>query len=68
MKLDKKMSIPPELAWIIPIVVPFVIGLLVGTLNKRSLKLVFVIAALIIVLVVAGFLSTIIQDIYEKAM
>ena len=62
------MSIPPEFAWIIPVIVPFIIGLLVGAVIKKGLKLIVVIVALIIVLVATGTLSLTFQDIYEKAM
>jgi len=62
------MSIPPEIAWLIPIVVPFIIGLLVGALVKRALKLFIVVVALIIVLVATGALSIGFSDLYDKAM
>ena len=62
------MSVPPEVAWIVPIAVPFIIGLLVGAAIKRTLKLVMIIAALVIVLVATGALSLTFRDIYDKAM
>jgi uncharacterized membrane protein (Fun14 family) len=62
------MSIPPEIAWLIPIIVPFIIGLLVGFVIKHALKLVLVLAALAIVLVVTGTLSVGFSDLYDKAM
>lgn len=62
------MSIPPELAWIIPVVAPFIIGLLVGAIVKKAFSLVLLVVALIIVLVVVGALSITFQDIFEKAM
>ncbi|KUO40884.1 MAG: hypothetical protein AVW06_05055 [Hadesarchaea archaeon DG-33-1] len=62
------MSVPPEVAWIVPIAVPFIIGLLVGAAIKRTLKLVMIIAALVIVLVATGALSLTFTDIYDKAM
>jgi uncharacterized membrane protein (Fun14 family) len=61
------MSIPPELAWLVPIVVPFIIGLLVGAVIKRTFKLMVIIAALVIVLVATGALSLSFSDLYEKA-
>jgi hypothetical protein len=33
------MSIPPEIAWIIPVVLPLIIGLLVGAIIKKGFKL-----------------------------
>jgi len=63
-----RMTVPTELAWIVPVVVPLIIGLLVGFIVKRSTKLVFCIIALVIVLVVTGYVSFAFQDIYEKAM
>ena len=62
------ITVPPELAWILPIVVPFLIGLLVGFVIKRTVKLIFMIVALIIVLAATGYVSLTFQDIYEKAM
>lgn len=62
------MSIPPEIAWLIPILLPFIIGLLVGALIKAALKLVILIAALVIVLVATGVLSVTFTDLYDKAM
>jgi len=62
------MSIPPEVAWIVPVILPFIIGLLVGAVIKRTLRLVVVIAALVIVLVATGALSLTFRDIYDKAM
>ena len=62
------MSIPPEIAWLIPILLPFIIGLLVGALIKAALKLLILIAALVIVLVATGVLSVTFTDLYDKAM
>jgi uncharacterized membrane protein (Fun14 family) len=62
------MSIPPEIAWLVPIIVPLIIGLLVGVLIKQSLKVILVLAALVVVLVVAGILSIGFSDLYDKAM
>ena len=62
------MSIPSEIAWLIPVVVPFIIGLLIGFLIKNTLKIVLVIAALVIVLVLTGALSIGFSDLYDKAM
>jgi uncharacterized membrane protein (Fun14 family) len=62
------MSIPPEIAWLIPIFVPFVIGLLVGVVIRAALKLVIFIVALIIVLVATGVLSLTFTDLYDNAM
>jgi uncharacterized membrane protein (Fun14 family) len=62
------MSIPSEIAWLIPIIVPFIIGLLVGILIKHSLKLLLMLALLVIVLVVTGMLSIGFSDLYDKAM
>lgn len=62
------MSIPPEIAWLIPIFLPFIIGLLVGVVIRAALKLVIFIVALIIVLVATGVLSLTFTDLYDKAM
>lgn len=62
------MSVPPEVAWIVPIVVPFIIGLLVGAAIKRALKLMMVIVAIVIVLVATGAVSLTFRDIYDQAL
>jgi len=62
------MSIPPEIAWLIPVVLPFVIGLLVGALIKKGLKLLMFVVALVIVLVVTGILSVTFSGLYAQAM
>lgn len=62
------MSIPPEYAWVVPVIIPFIVGLLVGFIVKRTVKLIFAILALIIILVATGYLSLTFQDLYEKAM
>ena len=59
------MSIPPEIAWIIPIVLPFIIGLLVGAIIKKALKILILVVALIIVLVATGILSVTFSDIFS---
>jgi uncharacterized membrane protein (Fun14 family) len=62
------MSIPPEIAWLIPVVLPFIIGLLVGAIIKKGLKLLVVVVALIIVLVATGVLSLTFTDLFDQAM
>jgi uncharacterized membrane protein (Fun14 family) len=62
------MSIPPEIAWIIPIVLPFIIGLLVGVVTKKGLKLLIAIVALVIVLVATGLLSVSFSGLFDAAM
>jgi len=59
--------VPPELAWIVPVIVPFIIGLLVGFIIKRTVKLIFLIIALVIVLVATGLVSFTFQDVFNKA-
>jgi len=62
------MSIPPAIAWLVPVVLPFIVGLLVGVLIKKGLKLLIIVAALIIVLVVTGILSVSFSDLFNQAM
>lgn len=62
------MSIPPEIAWIIPIVMPLIIGLLVGAIIKHGFKLLMLVFALIIVLIVTGVLSLTFSDLFTEAM
>ena len=62
------MSIPPEIAWLIPIVMPFIIGLLAGAVIKKAAKLLIVVVALIIVLVATGVLSLTFTDLFDEAL
>ena len=47
--------IPPEFAWILPIIVPLILGLIVGIIVKRALKLILAIVLLLVVLVAIGY-------------
>ena len=60
--------IPPEIAWIVPVWMPFLIGLLVGVVVKKSIKLLFAIGALLILLVLTGYVSLTYQDVFDQAM
>lgn len=62
------MSVPPEIAWLIPVVIPFVIGLLVGAIIKRTISILLLIIALIVVLAFTGYLSLSVESLYEKAV
>jgi uncharacterized membrane protein (Fun14 family) len=62
------MTITPEIAWIVPVIIPAIIGLLVGVIVKHSIKLVFSIAALVVLLVLTGFISLTFQDVFDQAM
>jgi uncharacterized membrane protein (Fun14 family) len=60
------MSVPPEVAWLVPLVLPFLLGFVVGAIIKRALKLLIAVAALVILLVVMGSLTF--TDIYKRAL
>ncbi len=62
------MTVPPEIAWLVPILMPFIIGLLVGAVIKKAFKLIVFIIALVIVLVATGTLSLTFGDLYDRAM
>ena len=62
------MTIPAEIAWLIPLVLPFIIGLLVGAIIKKGLKLLVLVVALVIVLIAAGLLSITFSGLYSEAM
>jgi uncharacterized membrane protein (Fun14 family) len=62
------MDIPAEYAWLIPTVLPFLIGLLVGVIIKRGLKLIVAVVALVILLVAVGAIGLTFQDVYGRAM
>jgi len=62
------MSIPPEIAWIIPVALPFIVGLLVGAIIKKALKLLILVVALVIVLIATGILSLTFSGLFSAAM
>ncbi|MER3447922.1 MAG: hypothetical protein C4291_14320 [Candidatus Dadabacteria bacterium] len=51
-----------------PIIIPFIIGLLVGAIVKRTIKLVLGIVALALILVVSGYVGLTLPDIFSKTM
>lgn len=58
-----------DYSWLIPIIIPFVIGLLVGVIIKHTIKLAFVVIALILVLGAIGYITLpSVQDIMAKAV
>ena len=62
------MSIPPEIAWLIPVVLPFVMGLLVGAIVKKGFKLLILVGLLVVVLVATGALSLSFSGLFDEAM
>ena len=62
------MDIPPEVAWLVPVAIPFVVGILVGAIVKRTIKLIIGVVALVAVLVGMGVLSLTLVDVFDKAM
>ena len=62
------MSIPPEVAWIVPIILPFILGFLVGAVIKRALKLLVLVVVLVIVLIATGILSVTFSGLFAEAM
>lgn len=62
------MAIPAEFAWLVPVILPLVIGLLVGAIVKRTFQLLIAVVALIIVLVAIGAISLTFQDVYSKSL
>jgi uncharacterized membrane protein (Fun14 family) len=60
--------VSPEIAWIVPIWMPFFIGLLGGVIVKKSIKLLFAIGTLLILLVLTGYISLTYQDVFDQAM
>ena len=64
----RTMSVPAEIAWLIPLVLPFIVGLLVGAIIKKGLKLLVLIVALVVVLIATGILSVSLSGLYAEAM
>ena len=59
---------PPEIAWLIPVIIPVIIGFVVGLIVKRSIKLMFAIATLVGLLVFTGVISLSFSDVFDQAM
>jgi len=64
----KVFSISPEVAWVIPVTLSFLIGLLFGFIVKRTFKLLMLILILLGILIGFFYVTIIFQDIYESAM
>ena len=47
---------------------PLIIGLLVGFIIKHTMKLVFAVVALVVLLVFSGVISITYQDIFDQAL
>ena len=62
------MSIPSELAWVLPFAVPLIIGFLVGAVLKKASAFVIVSASLMVVFFVAGSATLAFEGLYESAM
>ena len=62
------MTISPQIAWIVPVIIPALIGLLVGVIAKHSVRLVFVVTALVVLLVLTGYISLTFQEVFDQAM
>ena len=62
------MTIPAEYAWLVPVIIPLLIGLLLGVIIKKTVKLVFAVIALLILLVATGYISLTFQTLYDSAM
>jgi len=62
------MAIPPEVAWIVPVVLPFILGVLVGAAIKKAVKLIVLIIAIVIILVATGILTVTFSSLFSQAM
>lgn len=62
------MPISSQISWLVPLVLPFVIGLLAGLVVKRTISLIALGIALVAVLSATGYISMEVSDIYEKPM
>jgi len=62
------MAISAEVALFIPILIPLIMGLLVGIIIRHTVKLMFPIIALILLLAATGYIGITSQDVFEKAM
>ena len=62
------MTISPQIAWIVPVIIPALFGLLVGVIAKHSMRLMFSVTALVVLLVLTGIVSLTAQDVFDQAM
>lgn len=53
---------------LIPLVAPFLIGLLIGAIVKKALNLIVLGVALVIVLIATGSVSLAYEDVYDRAL
>ena len=67
-RCEKTLTIPPQTAWIVPVLLPLGIGLVVGLVLKHAIRLLLAIAALAILLVLFGAISLTYQDIFDQAL
>ncbi|MGD0330102.1 MAG: hypothetical protein ABSB40_06595 [Nitrososphaeria archaeon] len=64
------MTIPSDLAWILPIIIPLILGLIVGIIIKVAFKLILAIILLLVVLFVIGYTLALpsLRDIANSAL
>jgi uncharacterized membrane protein (Fun14 family) len=62
------MTLPPELSWIIPVLVPFIVGILAGAIVKKAANLLLLGIGLIVILSATGYISVSFEGIFERAM
>jgi lysylphosphatidylglycerol synthetase-like protein (DUF2156 family) len=58
----------PDLAWLVPLVAPFLIGLVLGAMAKAAAKFLFLLLLLVALLVVTGAIAFSVEDLLGKAM
>lgn len=61
-------EIPSEIAWVMPVIFPFLIGLFSGIIIKRGVKLLLAIVGLAVILAAGGYISLSFKEVYNKAM
>ena len=62
------MFIPPEWGWIVPVLLPFIVGLLVGMIIKKSISLVFLLLILLVILGSVSLVEITLPEIFSRVL
>lgn len=59
---------PADPAWLVPLVAPFLIGLVVGAIVKAAAKFLVLLGVLVALLAVTGLIAFSVEDLLGRAM
>ncbi|MEM2554897.1 MAG: hypothetical protein QXF09_05860 [Nitrososphaerota archaeon] len=58
---------PLDIAWVVPIIIPFFMGLIVGLILRRTINLMLMFTVLAILLIISGTISITLPEIFDYA-